>query len=176
MTPMEQLYKKHGSALERAWYDALYHTSDAPYFPTGENASRFANPIAYHMDKAAHEGVLWLLAEEGASDPIPESIDDLCRVKAVQDLTEEVALGPIYSLRELKVAHLDSAYDTKEQAALVDERLETLMGHVQECYRASKEKIQRIRAEEVERQDALKDRRARKEEASQNTLGTSSSL
>ncbi len=158
---MNKLYELMGKALSRSWFDALYHTSDAVFFPDGVNQSRFANPISYHMNRASDDVVAWLFSEED-DDPYPESIEDICRIKVIQDSPKETALQPVFQLEGIVEGVLREHGMSFDELPELRNRVTSLRDYMSDRYDYYENELERIRLAELARFDAIPALRARR--------------
>ncbi len=161
MTEMTRLYGLIGESLSQKWFETLYHSSDGVFFPHGVNQSRFANPISYHMDKASNDVIAWLFSDE-ENAAFPESIEDVCRIKVIQDLPKADALESISQLGDIVEEAFRMQGEAYGQYPCLASRVQALQSYISDRYDFYKDELERIRLEELKRQDVIPALRARR--------------
>jgi hypothetical protein len=138
------------------WFDLLlsvYPEDTARLMKSKEE--RFANPVAYAA-KDALEGIYISLYEDFDSAGIRPLLDDIIRIRAVQEFCPSVALAFIPGLKKIVRETLrisngsgPSADGLHDELALLDERIDSLTLLAFDIYMQCKEKLYEIRANET---------------------------
>ena len=116
-------------------------------------ARQFANPIEHVIEKGTDAILAWLIDEEGTKG-IRGTLEEMCKLRAIQGLSPAEALGFIFLLKDAIFATL--APDTAPAALRaelkpVDRRIDSLMLSAFDEYVRQRARITQIRVEESAR-------------------------
>ena len=125
-----------------------------PFDATGflkQQKKQFANPVGYTTSKGL-EGIFEGLLNNKAFDEITPFIDDIVRIRAIQDLTPSQALVFLFHLKSLIREQLGAEGQTYlEELRELDSRIDALTLISFDTYVKCKEKIYELKANEVKR-------------------------
>lgn len=159
MTVREVLGEGRDAVLER-WRD-LIRAADGragTALPT-RGSDPFHDPMGAALDKGT-AAILEALLGDGEPEAARPGVDEIVRVRSVQELTPSQALGFVFLLRR---ALQDVAGETGDAADWrpLDARLDTISLQAFEAYVAFREKVFDIRVREAARANSVLLRRAR---------------
>ncbi|MDR2488442.1 MAG: RsbRD N-terminal domain-containing protein [Desulfovibrio sp.] len=89
-------------AMATQWIAIVHGTY--PFDTTGflrTRRDRFANPVGHRTEEAAKLLVDALFADRLDEDSLRSAVDELIRVRAVQDFSPEIAVGVIFALKDI---------------------------------------------------------------------------
>lgn len=144
MSTEDMLSARRDTAIQK-WSDAVFATY--PFETTGFIRTRrdqFANPVG-HATRAAGEAIYDAITGQDVDmDKVQAAVADLIRIRAVQDLKPEQAIGVLYLyksvLRELFLADMLAAGDIRSFLDMED-RLDSLCLVAFNAYLADREKV-----------------------------------
>lgn len=151
------------SSLFKAWRACFDGGSESAFPVAAGKAGRFSNPAAYLADECASDVLAWL-ADAGEEADIPASVADWCRLRAVQETDQAHALRPLLDLKQVVRDAVGAAAGDGE-LALVDERIDALGRYASDRYAESREKLNQIRLDEMQRGEGLMNRRLARDRA-----------
>lgn len=152
---IDKLLIKHRSSIIDSWIRSIY--SDYP--PETSNflnlqKNRFSNPVGYIIKDSA-EKIYDELIGGNEIEKIKSYLEDIIKIKAVQDFTPSQAVGFVFSLK-------GAVYREIEQYLVINEiceeliRFESAVDQIAlaafDLYTASREKIYNIRINEMRAQ------------------------
>ncbi|WP_165171716.1 hypothetical protein [Adlercreutzia sp. ZJ242] len=106
------------------------------------------------MRQAADDVAVWLLSDDDAAG-VPTSVEDLCRVKALQDDKPSSVLKPLYDLKPRVLAWLRAHEAPEALSVRAAERAELAFLHSVDCYLRCREDLNRLRLDEVRRETKM---------------------
>jgi hypothetical protein len=151
---LKDFLRKKRSPIVKKWCDIVLETypqESQSFFK--KQKDRFANPVGQTIS----EGIASIydeLLEEGDFDKISLFLDNIIRVRAIQDFSPSQAIGFLFELKKIVKEELkDEIWDgqiTEEWAAL-ESRIDALGLLSFDIYAACRQKIADIRVNEVKR-------------------------
>jgi hypothetical protein len=153
---LEDLLKQKASHIRKRWLALIIETypADSQRF-LREQKDRFANPVGTTLARAV-ETLYHELLHGMDSEKINASLDEIVRIRAVQDFTPARAMAFMFLLK--KVLKEELRQEIKESAAACEELL-ALESRVDEMalrgfdlYMNCRERIYEIRAKEAKNQ------------------------
>jgi hypothetical protein len=150
------LVKKRGSILER-WFHLIiqsYPPDTAKFLKRKKD--RFANPVG-HSIVTGTESIFDALVGEAESESIPEFLDKIIKVRAIQDFTPSQAVAFVFLLKTVIRDELGEGLDREPLAAelsRLDTRIDQLGLMAFDVYMRSREKLYEIRVKEVKNQSS----------------------
>jgi len=145
--------KKH--EISKTWFDLIVETypqETANFLKTQKN--RFGNPVGYTISEGI-DVVLEELSGEMDFARISRYLDNIIRIRAIQDFTPSLAVSFIFLLK--KVIREELADKIREQQLfdellMIESRIDQLANVSFDMYMASREKIYKLRANELRNQ------------------------
>ncbi len=141
--------------LAEAWCDAIFQTY--PLDTVGflrKKADSFQNPISERTRRATRVLVDLLLGEGLDSDKVQEPLDQLVRVRAVQEFTATQAAGIIFLLKPLArryAKEFGGGESTLWDLLQFESKIDSLALLAFETYCACKEQVTKLQVDEVKR-------------------------
>jgi hypothetical protein len=154
---LRDVLRDHRSAILDRWRGmvfASYPEEAARFFRSERDA--FHNPVGHSLLRCT--GILYdgvALGEETGS--IPEALEAMVRLRAVQELSASEAVGFVFSLkRAVRVEVREAGLEGELWPALgvLDERIDALAAAAFDLYGRSRERVYRIRVDELRREMA----------------------
>lgn len=145
------LLKKKEAIIEK-WFDLIidsYPPDTAHYLKSQKN--RFTNPVGYTIHTAI-EGLFDELINPSDSARITAYLDNIIRVRAIQDFSPSVALNFLFLLKEVVRLELkDELYkhDLFEELLMFESWVDGLLKESFDIYMNCREKIYELSANEV---------------------------
>jgi hypothetical protein len=98
---IEQFLSGHKDAILTQWFDAVLESypSDTANF-LKKQSNRFTNPVG-HTIMQGMEQIFDNLVSQGSPEQVTAFLDNIIRIRAVQDMTPAVALSFIFSLKDV---------------------------------------------------------------------------
>jgi len=153
---LEDLLKQKASIIQKRWLDLIIDTypADSQRF-LREQKDRFANPVGTTLSRAV-ETLYHELLHGMDSEKLSSSLDEIVRIRAIQDFSPAGAMTFIFLLK--KVLREELYQEIKENRAAWEELLE-LEGRVDEMalqgfdlYTNCRERVFELRAREAKNQ------------------------
>lgn len=154
MKPNNLLYKKRSAILKR-WTELIletYPAESALFFKKQKN--RFDNPVGYLITQGA-EGILDEILQGNDSDKLSTFLDNIIRVRAVQDFTPSQAISFIFLLKKILRKELDRETQENgiaEELSTIESRIDDLALLAFDIFMRCREKIYELKAMELNNQ------------------------
>ncbi len=164
MKLLEELKEKRTELTEQ-WLEAIFRTYplDTAGFMRRQK-DQFANPVQHRVQQAV-EGVLDALLEKKLdTDKVTPALDDLIRIRAVQEFTPARAVGVIYLLKGLvREMTLSGLKDVKRARELLqfESKIDSLALISFDIYTRCRQQLFEFRVNEIKNRQASLLRRAR---------------
>jgi hypothetical protein len=142
--------KKH--KISKTWFDLIVETypqDTANFLKTQKN--RFGNPVGYTISEGI-DVVLEELSGEIDFERVSRYLDNIIRIRAIQDFTPSQAVGFMFLLKKVIREELadeirkDQLFD---ELLLIESQIDQLANISFDMYMASREKIYKLRANEL---------------------------
>ena len=147
---LKDFLSRNKSAILERWFEKVLESypADATGF-LKQQKKQFANPVGYTTEKGL-EGIFdWLLQDKGFDEVTPH-IDDIVRIRAIQDLAPSQALVFLFHLKGLireRIAGEEQAYSAELRD--LDSRIDALSLVSFDIYMKCREKVYELKANEV---------------------------
>ncbi|NNM05671.1 MAG: RsbRD N-terminal domain-containing protein [Gemmatimonadetes bacterium] len=157
MTFGDLLEERKDTVVER-WVEAVlaaYPSDSAALFRAQQDP--FANPLGHNVREGTR-GILRAMLDEMDPERLRTHLDQIIRIRAVQDLTPSQALSFVFSLRSIVREVIPEAIaggKHHDDLAAFDERIDRVALHAFELYSAMREELADLRVKEVKRQVAF---------------------
>ena len=151
---LKDLLSERKTAIVKKWFDLILqdYPADATHFFKGQK-NRFANPVGHTISQGIGE-LFDELVNGPDSDKLYSSLDDIIRIKAVQDFSPSQALSFIFLLK--KVIREEMEKEIRENQ--LSDELRSLESGIDkmallafDIYMKCRERIYEIKADEVRR-------------------------
>ncbi len=146
------LEKRRGAILNQ-WQDAVLSTYPADshrFFK--QKSDPFANPVG-HTLKTGLEGLLDLILGEGdIRADAPKHLEEMIKVRAVQDFTPASAVGFLFELKNVIREHTKKDLPSLEESPdwrAIDSRIDVMVMAGFDVYMECRERLFKIRVNEV---------------------------
>ncbi|WP_180326692.1 RsbRD N-terminal domain-containing protein [Raoultibacter phocaeensis] len=147
------------ASILKAWRASFGTESQASGFAPKKGDNRFTDSLGYLIDESTNDALTWLV-RGGGKESIPETLVDLCRLKAVQEASPSAAFGFIFDLkRAIRSTCGGAALASGTEFVQVEERIDELALFAFDWYSQFREKIYRIKFDEMQRSEGLMQRR-----------------
>lgn len=163
MRVLDMLREKRDEIVE-GWTEAIFRTY--PLDTVGfmrRQADQFANPIRHRTRDAVPKIVDALLEEGLDSEKIIGPLDDIIRIRAVQDFTPAKSVGIVFLLKSLlreKLAKQLDTPDTARELLQFESKIDSLALISFDIYTQCQKKIFSMRVDEIKNRQASLLRRA----------------
>lgn len=151
------IYDKRGEKIVRAWCNVLDTQSGTGAYDGSTESKRFSNPVAYHVNQTAHDVVRYIFSEQEELS-VPESVEDLCRLQALQDPEASSMLKSFFALRAIVAANLGGIELDADFLLAVDARIDACALSAMNYYSQCREEIMQFRIDEIKRRDKMLER------------------
>jgi len=176
MTFGDLLEERKDTVVER-WVDAVlsaYPSDSAALFRAQQDP--FANPLGHNVREGTR-GVFQTILDGMDPEKLRTHLDQIIRIRAVQDLTPSQALSFVFSLRTIvREVIPEAGANERHQAdlAALDKKIDAVALAAFELYSAMREELAQLRIQEVKRQmgwvlDKINQRDAVPEEVSEDS-------
>ena len=101
-TALYSLLLPKRDAMAARWIEIVHGTY--PFDTIGflrTRKDRFANPVGYRTEEAARALMDVLFSEQPDEDALRNAVDEIIRVRAVQDFAPETAVGVFFALKDI---------------------------------------------------------------------------
>lgn len=150
---LQEFINENKAIILKKWVSAVISTypADASRFLTNQK-DQFANPLGSSITHGLSDLLEILCAEKSAQENISSDIEQLIKIRAVQEFSPAMAIGFIFDLKAV-VLHLYKK--EKNCDCLMDEwlafasRIDVLALTVFDLYMASRERIFKVRMNEI---------------------------
>lgn len=154
---MDLLIQKRKTLVER-WFVSILDTypEDTTKF-LRTDPDRFTNPVRHRIREGV-EGIIGELLKGGSPEALLPFLDNIVRIRAVQEFSPSAALGVVFSLKTVVREVLGKqAEEARMREALrgFDARVDDLALQAFDVYTACREKVYELRIMEVKRQKAV---------------------
>jgi hypothetical protein len=153
---LDTLLTEKKSNIVRKWINLIVETypdNSQGFFKKGKN--RFANPVGHTLSKEA--GILFDELIKDAMDPesVTASLDNIIRIRAVQDLKPSHAIGFMLRLKRLVREELEEkglSNGLSSELRELENRIDEAALLAFDIYSQCRQKIYELRVNEVKRQ------------------------
>ena len=150
---LSKLLEKQRPAILKKWLDEIFDTypADTSRFLKGEN-DRFANPVG-HTIAANAERVLNGLMKKADTASLAAFLEQIMRIRAVQDFTPSQAVSFINSLKTVITGQLKTElhkYNLGDEWGEFENRIDSLSQCAYELHTEMKRRIDIIRTKELD--------------------------
>jgi hypothetical protein len=146
-----EFLKDNRKLLAEKWFNSAVETypSDSSGFLVKQK-DQFANPIGTTL-RTVTERLIDELSGEMNSEVILEAVDDLARIRAVQEFSPSQALALLFDIKRIvREQTSDMLSDSSRELAEFESRVDLVVLHAFDRYEAKREKMFEIRAREAQ--------------------------
>ncbi len=163
---LSELLHKNRDRIEERWRDSIYRTY--PIDTVGfmrRQRDEFANPVGQRTSAAVGAIVDAMLTEGLDSEVVKPHLDEIVRVRAVQDFSPSQAVGVIYLLKTVVrdlVRGVDGGESLYGELLQFESKIDSLALLSFENYCICRDQINQLRVDEIKRQHSRLLERAKK--------------
>ena len=164
----------HREAMAQRWADVVHGTY--PFETVGflrTVKDRFTNPVGFCTEEAAKALMEAMFAEAPDEGVIKKAVDEIIRVRAIQDFPPETAVGIFFAMkdiiRDVVLSAEDKSADCMPALWALESRIDAVVLLAFGAYARSREALHRLRVEESQRKHAQLLRLAEKKAASSDS-------
>jgi len=149
---IEELIGKNFDTILQKWNQSIidsYPQESGKYLL--ENKNKFSNPVGYTIENSL-KPILEAVKDMSFDEKAKKSLDDIIRIRAVQDFSPSDALGFIKSLRAIIISELSSNIDYspgKGDFLKLDRIFDEISSFSIDTYVDLRERIFRIKSNET---------------------------
>lgn len=155
---LDQFLEKKKTTVIKKWFDLVVETypAETQRFLKKEK-DQFGNPVGSTIRKEM-QTLYEALLGEGDRERIAASLDNIIRIRAIQDFAPSQAVGFVVQLKglireELKASETDSAGgDLSEELFALEQRIDDALLTAFDIYSKCRERLHNVRADEIKRQ------------------------
>ena len=147
----------HKEAMSKRWVDVVHGTY--PFETVGflrTSKDRFANPVGFRTEEAAKAIMEALFSETPDESAIKAAVDEIIRVRAIQDFPPETAVGVFFAMKDIVrsvvAASEDSSAELMPALWALESRIDAVALLAFGAYARNRETLHRLRVEETKRQ------------------------
>lgn len=150
---IKELLKEKKQTILDAWFDCIIKTypEDSSSFLKGQK-NRFANPVGYTIRKEA-EALLDDFFAKTQPDSLMPHIDNILRIRAVQDFAPDEAVGFIFFLKDVLRSALKEELagegSLSDQLYRLDSEIDRMALIAFRLYVSCREKLYELRIKEI---------------------------
>jgi hypothetical protein len=147
---LKDFLSRNKSAILERWFSKILESypSDSTGFLKRQKR-RFANPVGYTTEKGLAGIFDWLLQDKGFEEVTP-FIDDIVRIRAIQDLAPSQALVFLFHVKSLVREQIVSQGQVSpEELRDFDTRIDALSLISFDIYMKHRERVYELKANEV---------------------------
>lgn len=146
------LLSERKPVIVKKWFDLILETypSDTAIFLKGRK-DRFDNPVG-HTTFEGIEGIFEELLQGKDSGSISAFLDDIIRIRAIQDFSPSQAVSFMFLLKKVireELANEISKHQMYEELFVLESRIDELISISFNIYMKYREKIYKMRANEL---------------------------
>ncbi len=164
----------HKEAMIKRWTDIVHGTypfQTVGFLRTGTD--RFTNPVGFRTSDAAKALMETIFAEQPDEEAVKKAVEEIIRVRAIQDFPPETAVGVFFAMKEVireVVRNSGEASDALLPALWeMESRIDAVVLLAFGAYARDREALHRLRVEESKRQHAQLLRLAEKKAAKRDS-------
>ena len=150
---LKNVLKEKKSTIVKKWFDAdleTYHENARG--PLGKREAQFTNPVGYNLSQGI-EGLFDATLEGLIPDDVSRFLDDMIRIRAVQDFTPSQAVAFIFEAKKIVRKELASELlrdpRMREELEVWDSAVDDLVLFAFDIYMQCREKIYDLKANEA---------------------------
>ncbi len=146
----------HKEAMIARWMEIVRGTY--PFDTIGflrTRKDRFANPVGYRTEEAAKALMEVVFTEFPDEEALSAAVDEIIRVRAVQDFSPETAVGVIFAIKDIVRDVLSRSGDmalTLPALLALESRIDAVALMAFGAYARCRETLHNLRVEEFKRQ------------------------
>lgn len=155
-TALYEALAPHREAMTARWVGMVYGTY--PFDTIGflrTRSDRFANPVGYRTEEAAKALMNAVFSERPDEEAVRAAVDELIRVRAVQDFPPETAVGVFFAIKEIvrdTLSRAENAAEALPALAALESRVDAVALLAFGAYARCRETVHQMKVDEFKRQ------------------------
>ena len=154
MITLAELLAKNKDAIVGRWLDDVLATYPGGSAAFGRQKDRFANPVGYSL-RLATRGIFEVLLGEMDTEKIGQHLEEIIRIRAVQEFSASQAVGFVFRLKEVVRAEMAGAVGDPRLApelAEFETRIDQIALTAFDVFVQCREQVCELRVGEMKRQ------------------------
>jgi hypothetical protein len=149
---LRKILSEKKSSILKNWFDLIVETypADTAEFMRKQK-NPFADPVGSTIANAL-KGILEEVVKGGQSGAAADFLDEIIRIRAVQDFTPSRAVGFMFLLKDVIREELKNSSPEEnfsEELMMLESRIDGLVGIAFDTYMKCREKIYELKANEA---------------------------
>lgn len=146
----------HKEEMSARWIEIVHGTY--PFDTIGflrTKKDRFANPVGYRTEEAARAIIEALFTEKPDEETLGAAVEEIIRVRAIQDFPPETAVGVIFALKDIVrevLRRSASMAETLPALLALESRIDAIALMAFGSYARCRETVHRLKVDEFKRQ------------------------
>jgi len=150
---LKDVLQEKKPAIVKKWFEAVLETyHENARGPLGKREAQFTNPVGYNLAQGI-EGLFDAIREGLIPDDVSRFLDDMIRIRAVQDFTPSQAVAFIFEVKKIVRKELSGEIlndpHILEDLAVWDSAVDDLVLFAFDIYMQCREKIYDLKANEA---------------------------
>lgn len=148
-----KLLQKNEQYILSKWQLAVLSHAQNNLLTGNTSKGQFTDPVSYIIEKNTAAILKWLIKAADDND-LAEPLEEICRLRAVQNNKPSEALGFIFVLKQIIRESLERENLIRQYAVElgnVDERIDEIAGQAFDFYCACQAQIYELRVNEIKR-------------------------
>ena len=148
----EDVLVRRKAAILKRWFDLIAQTHPDGGVSLVKNKDRFANPVRHITSSAIAIIYEELIQGRPNSERVAMSLDDIIKVRAVQDFSPSQAIDFVFLLKKAIRAELeDEIYQAGcfEELSGIESSIDELASYAFDIYMDRREKIYKVKVDEM---------------------------
>jgi len=149
---LEDLLSKRKPAILKQWFNLIAQTHPDGGANLLTDKDRFTNPVGYTISSATNVLYEELLQGSVNSEKVTTSLDDITKIRAVQDLSPHQAIAIIFLLKKAIRAELDGEIREKREFGKLlefESKIDELTLRAFDIYMVCRERIYEVKVDEM---------------------------
>ena len=151
--PIYEVLQENEQHILAQWQSNVFGQACRELLPGNTSRGQFTDPISYNIEKNTAAIFKWLI-KAAADDDLAEALEEICRLKAIQEEKPSEALSFIFALKQIIYELLKDEKQirqNKDELAKVNERIDKIALRAFDYYCACCAQIYELRVNEIKR-------------------------
>ena len=158
---LEKLLSQNKASVLERWFNLIAETHSAEFSAFLKGKDRFTNPVGYTISQEINALYEELLQGRVDSEEVYASLDNIIKIRAVQDFTPPQAIAFVFLLKKAIREELASEITERqafEELLKFESRIDRIVLLTLDIYMKCREKVYQVRVNEAknEKERALK--------------------
>jgi len=149
---LEDILVKKKTAVVKRWFELIAQTHSDGGASMVKNKDRFSNPVGHITSTAIDVLYEELLQGKTDSERVFMSLEDILKIRAVQDFSPSQAVAFVFLLKKALRAELKGEINRIadfEELSRIDSDIDELASYAFDVYMDCREKIHKVRVNEM---------------------------